>query len=199
MYSSRNPQTAVNYSYATNQNPNVHYRSSSNSNNQTLIQGKRNVNPALTVHPPPSVMFSMNSSKAMPTRSASYSAQRNRSEIDESPIIDPRAFQYLHKNEQSTRKKTNDIESGIDTRPIINLDALTQFERRRQQQLAKNNRLRGDDDSSKSGGIDDRPIINADAFRYIEAKFRDPIKSNRNETSGIDDRPITNPDAFRYI
>ena len=93
------------------------------------------------------------------------------------------------------------MESGIDSRPIINLDAVAQLERRRQQQIEKNNRLRGGDDGSKSG-IDDRSIVDVNAFRYVEAratKTRENLKQGQGDNSGIDDRPITNPDAFKYL
>ena len=183
------------YSYPTSPNSyqqqqqqqTVHYRTSSSSS--------RHINPALTVNPTPISPRTYYST--VQPRSSSYSAQRNRGEIDDSPIIDPRAFQYLNNSERRQKKKNyDDIESGIDNRPIINLDALTQFERRRQQQLAKNNRLRGDDGGSK-GGIDERSIVNADAFRYIENRNRDLRKQGQTDSSGIDDRPITNPDAFK--
>ena len=89
-------------------------------------------------------------------------------------------------------------ESGIDSRPIINLDAVTQLEKRRQQQIEKNNRLRGDDGSG--AGIDGRSIVDANAFRHIEAKTnknKDNEKQGQDVGSGIDSRPITNPDAFK--
>jgi hypothetical protein len=153
----------------------------------------RRVNPALTINP------------NQPPRSPhpTYGKQINtykknpRAEIDDSPIINPKAFQYLNLNERKSKKKTSfdDMESGIDSRPIINLDAVAQLERRRQQQLEKNNRLRGDDGSK--GGIDDRSIVDVNAFRYIEAKTYKNEKQGQGIGSGIDDRPITNPDAFK--
>ena len=167
------------------------YSSSSSSWKTTTT---RRVNPALTINP------------NQPPRSAQpafnkpiYSPKRNpTSEIDDSPIIDPSAFQYLNLNERRNKKKgkSNEIESGIDDRPIINLGAVAQLERRRQQQLEKYNRLRGDDGSQ--GGIDDRSIVDVNAFRYIEAKTTKNEKQGQDVgSSGIDDRPITNPDAFK--
>jgi hypothetical protein len=153
----------------------------------------RRVNPALTINP------------NQPTRSPYptygkpnyYSKTNTHGEIDDSPIIDPSAFRYLNLNEQKAKKKpgSKEMESGIDDRPIINLDAVAQLERRRQQQLEKNNRLRGDDGSK--GGIDDRSIVDINAFRYIEAKTSKNEKQGQGFSSGIDDRPITNPDAFK--
>ena len=155
----------------------------------------RRVNPALTV----------NSNQLPPSQYPSYQKQnyffrRNtRSEIDDSPIIDPRAFQYLNLNERKPKKKVepNEIESGIDSRSIISLDAVKQLERRRQQQLEKSNRSRGDD--GPTGGIDDRSVIDSNAFRYIEAKLNKNEKQGQGTASGIDDRPIVNPNAFKYL
>jgi hypothetical protein len=129
-----------------------------------------------------------------------YAKKDLRAEIDDTPIIDPAAFHYLNLNEtQGSKKSTRtNNESGIDTRPIINLDALTQFERRRQQQLEKNNRLRGDDGSSS--GIDERPIVDINAFRHIESKSTNNNANERRSqstTSGIDNRPITNSNACK--
>jgi hypothetical protein len=153
----------------------------------------RRVNPALTINPnqpPRSTYPTYGKQNYFPKKGA-------RAEIDDSPIIDPSAFQYLNLNERKPKKKTgsNEIESGIDSRPIINLDAVAQLERRRQQQLEKNNRLRGDDGSK--GGIDDRSIVDVNAFRYIEARTNKNVKQGQGFDSGIDDRPITNPDAFK--
>ena len=109
----------------------------------------RNVNPALTNNPPaPSL-----SQYATFGKESLFAKKETRAEIDDKPIIDPSAFQYLTlKEKQGQRKPTAQAnkESGIDSRPIINLDAVTQLERRRQQQLEKNNRLRGDDGSGAS-------------------------------------------------
>jgi hypothetical protein len=153
----------------------------------------RRVNPALTINPnqPP------RSPHPTYNKPNSYYKKNPRAEIDDSPIIDPNAFRYLNLNERKNKKKSgsNEMESGIDDRPIINLDAVAQLERRRQQQLEKNNRLRGDDGSK--GGIDDRSIVDLNAFRYIEAKTNKNEKQGQGAGSGIDDRPITNPDAFK--
>lgn len=156
---------------------------------------QRRVNPALTINPnqpPRSPQYATNIKQT-------YAFKKNiRSEVDDSPIIDPSAFRYL--NEQKSQKKKvtpNDIESGIDSRPIINLDAVAQLERRRQQQLEKYNRLRGDDGPKE--GIDDRSIVDLTAFRYIEAKTNQKDKQGQNVTSGIDDTPIVSPDAFKYL
>lgn len=156
----------------------------------------RRVNPALsanTNHPRP--FYSTHGKQQ--AQHFNFSQRNNRAEIDDSPIIDPRAFQYLNSNERKGKKKpiSDNMESGIDSRPIINLDAVAQLERRRQQQLEKNNRLRGDDGSK--GGIDDRSIVDVNAFRYIEGRTNKVNKQGQNMTSGIDDRPITNPDAFK--
>jgi len=173
-----------------------HYSSSYSGSKTTNVQPStptRRVNPALTINPnqPP------RSAKPNYGKQNYYSKKNTHGEIDDSPIIDPSAFRYLNLNERKAKKKTNsdEIESGIDSRPIINLDAVAQLERRRQQQLEKNNRLRGDDGSK--GGIDDRSIIDANAFRYIEARPNKKDKQGQGINSGIDDRPITNPDAFR--
>lgn len=153
----------------------------------------RRVNPALSAnaHPP-------RPQYASPNNARNFASRNNRAEIDDAPIIDPRAFQYLHSNQRQAKKKPagDDMESGIDSRPIINLDAVRQLERRRQQQLEKNSRLRGSDDGSK-GGIDDRSIVDVNAFRYIEGKSSKSGKQGQEITSGIDDRPITNPQAFK--
>jgi hypothetical protein len=157
----------------------------------------RHVNPALTID------ASRISRTFHPvSHPSNYNSRREphaRAEIDDSPIIDPRAFQYLNPNERQSKKNkknnSNDMDSGIDYRPIINLDAVMQLERRRQQQIEKNNRLRGDDGSN--AGIDDRSIVDINAFRFIEAKTSK--KQGQNDSSGIDDRPITNPDAFKYV
>lgn len=155
----------------------------------------RRVNPALTINPnqPP------RSSQPVYGKPTYYPKKNPHSEIDDSPIINPSAFQYLNLNERKTKKKMapGEIESGIDDRPIINLDAVAQLERRRQQQLEKNNRLRGDDGGK--GGIDDRSIIDVNAFRFIESKTQKNGKQGQGFDSGIDDRPITNPDAFKYV
>lgn len=147
----------------------------------------RRVNPALSVNHHANLSARpVHPSRSLPRRDV-------RAEIDDSPIIDPRAFQYLNQNERKS-KKNDGTESGIDSRPIINLDAVALLERRRQQQLAKNNRLRGDDGTQS--GIDDRSIVDMNAFRYLESKS---VKKSQDQTgqSGIDDRPITNPDAFK--
>ena len=94
------------------------------------------------------------------------------------------------------RKVTrNNTDSGIDRRPIVNLDGVTQLERRRQQQLEKDSRPRGDDGSGP--GVDQRSMVDANAFRHIEAKSTK--SSNPNESGGVDQRPITNPDAIRSV
>ena len=153
----------------------------------------RNVNPALTVNPPP---YSL-SQYATYGKESLFAKKETRAEIDDSPIIDPSAFRYLNLNEKKVPNKgpaaAND--SGIDSRPIINLDAVTQLERRRQQQIEKNNRLRGDDGSG--GGIDGRPIVDLNAFRHIEAKANKSKDKDQSVGSGIDETPITNPDAFK--
>jgi hypothetical protein len=156
----------------------------------------RNVNSALTIN------TSQTSRNQYTTYGRqSYSSKKDtRGEIDDSPIIDPYAFRYLNLNERKVQKKTasGEIESGIDSRPIINLDAVAQLERRRQQQIEKNNRLRGDDGSK--AGIDDRSIVDVNAFRYIEAKAnrnKENDKQGQGTGSSIDDRPITHPDAFK--
>ncbi|CAF4177427.1 unnamed protein product, partial [Adineta steineri] len=156
----------------------------------------RRINPALTINPnqlPPRSHYPTHG------KQNNFARKDTRAEIDDSPIIDPSAFQFLNLNERRAKKKTgpNEMESGIDSRPIINLDAVAQLERRRQQQLEKNNRLRGDDGSK--GGIDDSPIVDLNAFRYIEGRTNKNDRQGQNIQSGIDDRPITNPDAFKYI
>ncbi|UJR26652.1 hypothetical protein I4U23_007969 [Adineta vaga] len=153
----------------------------------------RRVNPALTARP---------SRYATQNKESGFYNRETLGEIDDSPIIDPSAFRYLNSNSQKSQNKPSaPVDgSGIDTRPIINLDAVTQLEKRRQQQIEKNNRVRGDDGSGP--GIDGRPIVDLNAFRHIEAKKN---KSKDNEQQGqsvdykIDDRPITNPDAFKYL
>jgi hypothetical protein len=156
----------------------------------------RNVNPALTVNPP---AYSQ-SQYASYGKESLYAKKETRAEIDDSPIIDPSAFHYLNLGDKKAPKKSSSAanESGIDSRPIINLDAVTQLEKRRQQQIEKNNRLRGDDGSG--AGIDGRPIVDANAFRHIEAKSnknKDNTQQGQGVGSGIDTRPITNPDAFK--
>ena len=150
----------------------------------------RNVNPALTVNPAP---YS-NAQYATHGKESVLAKKELRSEIDDSPIIDPSAFRYLNLGDKPVSKKSPANDSGIDTRPIINLDAVTQLERRRQQQIEKNNRLRGDDGSD--AGIDGRPIVDINAFRHIEAKAN-KNKDQQGQGGGIDSRPITNPDAFK--
>lgn len=187
--------TTYNNSYDTSYNNqrSINSPGYSSSSKTTTTTTTRRVNPALTINPnqPPR--------SSQPTfNKPIYSPKRNpTSEIDDSPIIDPSAFQYLNLNERRTKKKgkSNEIESGIDDRPIINLGAVAQLERRRQQQLERYNRLRGDDGSQ--GGIDDRSIVDVNAFRYIEAKTNKNEKQGQDVSSGIDDRPITNPDAFK--
>lgn len=151
----------------------------------------RNVNPALTVNPPP---YSQ-SQYATYGKESLYAKNETRAEIDDAPIIDPNAFHYLNLG-NSTAPKRNPAanEGGVDSRSIINLDAVHQLERRRQQQIEKNNRLRGDDGSG--AGIDSRSMVDANAFRHIEAKGN-KNKDNEQGQSGIDSRPITNPDAFK--
>jgi hypothetical protein len=154
----------------------------------------RNVNSALTVNPSP---YSQ-SQYATNGRESLFAKKETRGEIDDSPIIDPSAFHYLNLGERKVTKKSasNENQGGIDTRPIINLDAVTQLERRRQQQIEKNNRLRGDDGSG--AGIDGRPIVDATAFRHIEAKTnKKKDNEQQGQGGGIDERPITNPDAFK--
>jgi len=157
----------------------------------------RNINPALTINPPP---YSQ-SQYASYGKESLFAKKETRGEIDDSPIIDPSAFHYLNLSEKKVQKKPSSAanESGIDSRPIINLDAVTQLEKRRQQQIEKNNRLRGDDGSG--AGIDGRPIVDANAFRHIEAaktkKNKDNEQQGQGADRGIDDRPITNPDAFK--
>ena len=156
----------------------------------------RNVNPALSVNPPPA----SNSQYATFGKESLFAKKETRAEVDDTPIIDPKAFHYLSLGEKRPAKKPAPgmNEGGIDSRPIINLDGVTQLERRRQQQLEKNNRLRGDDGSGP--GIDERSIVDANAFRHIEAKTSKPKQNDpqgQGNTSGIDSRPITNPDAFK--
>lgn len=156
----------------------------------------RNVNPALKVNPTPVQL----SQYAINGRENVLIKKETRGEVDDSPIIDPRAFQYLNLDEKNKQKKSPSAaaESGIDTRPIINIDAVTQLERRRQQQIEKSSRLRGDDGSGS--GIDGRPIVDANAFRHIEAKTnqkRDTEQQGQGTTGGIDERPITNFDAIK--
>lgn len=90
-----------------------------------------------------------------------------RPEIDDSPIVDPSSFYYLNLGDKDAAKKgvrpSND--SGIDTRPIVDIDAITQLERRRQQQIQKDQRPRGDDASES--GVDSRPITSSDAFKFV--------------------------------
>jgi hypothetical protein len=156
----------------------------------------RNVNPALTVNPPP---YSL-SQYATFGKESLYAKKETRAEIDDAPIIDPSAFRYLNLGDQKVSNKSSSAakESGIDSRPIINLDAVTQLEKRRQQQIEKNNKLRGDDGTG--AGIDRRSMVNPNAFRHIEAKTN-KSKGNEKEgqgiAGGIDATPITNPDAFK--
>lgn len=151
----------------------------------------RNVNPALTMNPP---AYSQ-AQYATYGKESLYAKKETRAEIDDAPIIDPSAFHYLSLGDQKDPKKPSAAnDSGIDTRPIINLDAVHQLEKRRQQQLEKSNRLRGDDGSG--AGIDGRPIVDANAFRHIEAKTTKK-KDNEQDQGGIDSTPITNPDAFK--
>lgn len=162
----------------------------------------RNVNPALSMNPPsPS-----QSPYATMGKESLFAKKETRAEIDDSPIVDPNAFYYLHLNERpvavpppsasSVKKVTrSNTDSGIDTRPIVNLNAVTQLERRRQQQLEKDSRPRGDDGSGS--GVDQRSMVDVNAFRHIEAK---PSKnSNPNDNGGVDNRSITNPDAIRNL
>ncbi len=155
----------------------------------------RNVNPALTVNPPP---YSQ-AQYASYGKESLFAKKETRAEIDDSPIIDPSAFHYLNLGDKKVQKKSSPAnDSGIDSRPIINLDAVTQLEKRRQQQIEKNNRLRGDDGSG--AGIDARSIVDANAFRHIEAKAiknKDKEQQVQGVGSGIDSRPITNPGAFK--
>ena len=156
----------------------------------------RNINPALKVNPPPLSQ----SQYAVYGKESDFIKKETRGEIDDSPIIDPSAFHYLNLNDKKVQKKTASSadDSGIDTRPIINLDAVTQLEKRRQQQIEKNNRLRGDDGSG--AGIDGRSIVDRNAFRHIEAKVsKNRVREQKGEdnTDGVDNRPITNPDAFK--
>ncbi|CAF1941624.1 unnamed protein product [Rotaria magnacalcarata] len=178
--------------HSTNRLP---YNESKTITIQHTTQSRR-VNPALTINP-----NQQPRSQSANYGKPKYTYKRDmRSEIDDSPIIDPSAFRYLNLNERkakTTATSGNDFESGIDTRSIINLDAVTQLERRRQQLLEKNNRLRGDDGPKE--GIDDRSIIDSNAFRYIEAKTSKSQKQGQGFDGGIDDRPIVNPDAFKYI
>lgn len=169
------------------------YSSSSKTTTISHSNPTRRINSALTINPnqPP------RSSQPTFNKPFYYPKKNPSSEIDDSPIIDPSAFKYLSLNERRNKKKgnANEMESGIDDRPIINLGAVAQLERRRQQQLEKYNRLRGDDGSQ--GGIDDRSIVDVNAFRYIEARTNKNEKQGQDVGSGIDDRPITNPDAFK--
>jgi hypothetical protein len=153
----------------------------------------RNVNPALTVNPPP---YSL-SQYATFGKESLYAKKETRAEIDDSPIIDPSAFRYLNLGDQKVSNKSSSAanESGIDSRPIINLDAVTQLEKRRQQQIQKNNKLRGDDGTGP--GIDQRSMVDPNAFRHIEAKKNKANEKQGQGGSGIDARPITNPDAFK--
>lgn len=156
----------------------------------------RKVNPALTVNPP---AYSL-SQYATFGKESLFAKKETRAEIDDGPIIDPNAFRYLESGGRNVPSRTPSAanNSGIDSRPIINLDAVNQLEKRRQQQIEKNNRLRGDDGSGS--GIDGRSIVDANAFRHIEAKGnknKDSDKQGQGVGSGIDERPITNPDAFK--
>jgi hypothetical protein len=150
----------------------------------------RNVNPALIKNPSP---YSQ-SPYATQGRESGYAKKETLGEIDDSPIIDPSAFRYLNLDDKKAPNKKSSAanESGIDSRPIINLDAVTQLEKRRQQQIEKSHRIRGDDGSGP--GIDGRSMVDANAFRHIEAKTK---KGQNNDEGGIDARPITNPDAFK--
>ena len=152
----------------------------------------RNVNPALIATPSPysTSQFATNGRESL------FAKKELRGEIDDSPIIDSSAFRYLNLNEQKPSNRPADG-SGIDARPIINLDAVTQLERRRQQQIEKNNRVRGDDGSGS--GIDGRSMVNANAFRHIEEKGKKIKDKDQQDSSGIDSRPITNPDAFKLV
>ncbi|CAF1085407.1 unnamed protein product, partial [Didymodactylos carnosus] len=149
------------------------------------------INPSLVSKTGGSSSPSLVQPKGMGYASA-YAKKEPRGEIDDAPIIDPSAFRYLNMKERKAQKKTDDIEQGIDDRPIINLDAVQQLERRRQHQL---NKKKKDDDIV---GIDDRPIVNLDSFRYIENK-REGKKNQEDQGPHIDTRPITNPDAFKYL
>ncbi len=155
----------------------------------------RNVNPALVVNPPP---YSL-SQYATFGKESLFAKKETRAEVDDSPIIDPSAFRYLNLGEPKVVNKSPSAakDSGIDSRPIINLDAVTQLEKRRQQQIEKNNRLRGDDGSGS--GIDQRSMVNPNAFRHIEGKRNKPNEKQGQDDSGIDARPIANPDAFKYV
>ncbi|CAF3209149.1 unnamed protein product [Rotaria socialis] len=165
----------------------------------------RNVNSALKVNPsplpPPSPPKAL-SQYAINSRENVLIKKDIRSEIDDSPIIDPRAFQYLNLDNRKAQQKPISAanESGIDARPIVNFDAVTQLEKRRQQQIEKNNRLRGDDGSGS--GIDGRPIVDINAFRHIEAKAykkKDNEQQGQGTGGGIDERPITNFDAIKDL
>ena len=155
----------------------------------------RNVNPALVVNPPP---YSL-SQYATFGKESLFAKKETRAEIDDSPIIDPSAFRYLNLGQPEVVNKRPSAanESGIDSRPIINLDAVTQLEKRRQQQMEKNNRVRGDDGSGS--GIDKRSMVDPNAFRHIEGKKNKANEKQGQGESGIDARPITNPDAFKYV
>jgi hypothetical protein len=152
----------------------------------------RNVNPALIANPPPysQAQYATNG------RESVFATKKTRGEIDDAPIIDPTAFRYLNLDDKKGQNKKPSAAdgSGIDSRPIINLDAVTQLEKRRQQQIEKSNRIRGDDGSG--AGIDGRSMVDANAFRHIEAKAN-KNKNNDQGGSGIDSTPITNPDAFK--
>lgn len=153
----------------------------------------RRVNPALTVNPPP---YSL-SQYATFGKESLFAKKETRSEIDDAPIINPSAFRYLESGGKNVVNRTPSAanDSGIDSRPIINLDAVHQLEKRRQQQIEKNNRLRGDDGSGP--GIDSRSMVDANAFRHIEAKTNKNKGNDKQGQGGIDETPITNPDAFK--
>jgi len=204
---STNPVPATQYNqpqYIESNNPTLGYQNARAIQTQTSSMyhhknpgtPSRNTNPALTINPP----LPSQSQYATYGKESLFVKQETRGEIDDSPIIDPSAFRYLNLADKKVQKKgTSDVnDSGIDSRPIINLDAVTQLEKRRQQQLQKNNRLRGDDGSG--AGIDSRPIVDTNAFRHIEKKTnknKDNEQQGQDINSGIDNRPITNPDAFK--
>jgi hypothetical protein len=153
----------------------------------------RHVNPALIKNPPP---YSQ-AQYASHGKESLYAKKDTRGEIDDKPIIDPNAFRYLNLDDKNVQKKPSAADgSGIDSRPIINLDAVAQLEKRRQQQIEKNNRIRGDDGSGP--GIDSRSMVDVNAFRHIEAKTnKNKDNEQQGQGGGIDSRPITNPDAFK--
>ena len=103
--------------------------------------------------------------------------------IDTRPIINPDAFKYLEKRQDSFSQSNEG--SGIDAKPIVNPDAFRYLEQR-------NIPARRDVDA----GVDTSSRINPNAFQYIE---KNVVPKPDLTESTIDYRPIVNPQAFKWI